>query len=67
MTDDRKIKGPADQEKINVNQPYEVEYWTKSLGVTKEDLIDAVRVVGTNTIAVKAELIMRGKLVNKKP
>jgi Protein of unknown function (DUF3606) len=28
MTDNEKIKGPRDQDQVNVHEDYEVEYWT---------------------------------------
>ena len=34
MADDKSNRGPADRLRINVNEPYEVAYWTKELNVT---------------------------------
>ncbi len=36
--DDLKKKGSQDRSKINMHEPYEVKYWTKELGVDKEQL-----------------------------
>ena len=46
MPDDLKRKGPEDTKKININQKHEIEYWSTRFGVTKEQLIKAVKKVG---------------------
>jgi Protein of unknown function (DUF3606) len=46
MPDDRSIRGPADRSRINVDEAYEVAYWTKELGCTEAQLRDAVKAVG---------------------
>ena len=46
--DNFKIKGEQDLSKINMQKPHEVQYWTKHLGVSKEDLQKAVDKVGNN-------------------
>lgn len=33
MPDDKSKTGKADDTRINVNQSYEVDYWTKKLGL----------------------------------
>lgn len=44
---DNKLKtGKRDDSKININESYEVQYWTQKLNVTKEQLRDAVQSVG---------------------
>ena len=57
MSDDLKIVRPEDPSKINVNQPWEVDYWCKVLGCTPEQLRKAVKAVGTSVDAVKRYLI----------
>jgi hypothetical protein len=54
--DNTKIKGPQDSSRININEEYEVRYWTKALSVSKEKLEQAVRKVGPSAEAVKKEL-----------
>jgi hypothetical protein len=44
--DDLKKKGPADRSKINMHEVWEVEYWTKELGVSKDELARLVKKVG---------------------
>ena len=56
MSDDLSKKRPQDASKINVNESWELESWSKELGVTKEQLKEAVRAVGTSVAAVKRYL-----------
>ncbi|HLO50916.1 MAG TPA: DUF3606 domain-containing protein [Kamptonema sp.] len=46
MSDNKKIKGPIDQKRININEPYEVGYWTSKLDITDEGLKLGVKEVG---------------------
>jgi len=46
MSDDKTKRGPADAQRINVNEDYEVEYWTRVLGVSEEKLRATVKRVG---------------------
>ena len=46
MPDDKDIKGPADPQRININQDHEVEYWTKKFGCSKAQLVECVKRVG---------------------
>jgi hypothetical protein len=41
---------------IYLHEEYEVGYWTKELGVSKEQLLKAVQQAGTGSTAVKAFL-----------
>jgi hypothetical protein len=59
--DDLKKKGPADRSKINLNEDYEVNYWTKELGISKDKLQKVVNKVGSSADAVRKELGMLGK------
>jgi len=38
MADDKAIRGPADRLRINVNEEYEVRYWTRELSISEERL-----------------------------
>jgi Protein of unknown function (DUF3606) len=49
-------KGAPDRSKINMHEDYEVKYWTKELGVSKEELQKAVDKVGNSASAVRKEL-----------
>ena len=54
--DDLKKKGQEDRSKINMHEPHEVKYWTKDLGVDKEQLQKRVDKVGNSAAAVRKEL-----------
>lgn len=56
MSDDLKIRGPADRSRINVNEAWEVQYWCKELGVTPDALKRAVAAVGVSVAAVRKHL-----------
>lgn len=45
MSDDPKKTG-SDRQRISLEQEHEIRSWTKSLGVTEEELRKAVKVVG---------------------
>lgn len=62
MSDDHTIKNPEDLLKINMNEPYEVNYWINALECTKEELIAEVNAVGVSSSAVKKDL---GKFIIK--
>lgn len=46
MADDKAERGPADAARINVNEAYEVRYWTRNFGVTEQKLRSAVAAAG---------------------
>jgi hypothetical protein len=56
MTDNLHIRRPQDPTKINVHEAWEVKYWAQSLGVTEQQLKEAVKAVGVSTSAVKRYL-----------
>ena len=56
MSDNLKINQPEDPTKINVNQQWEIDFWTKTLGVSEMQLRNAVRVVGPLVKEVKKNL-----------
>jgi hypothetical protein len=56
MADDKSKRGLADRARINVHEPYELEYWTKELGVQAHILKEAVSSVGTNVEKVRSYL-----------
>ena len=56
MSDDLKIRQPIDGTKVNVNQPWELNYWTKKLGVTEAELLKAVDKVGPGEKDIKKYL-----------
>ena len=56
MSDNLDRKQPQDANKINVHESWELEYWTRTLGVTTKQLKDAVDAVGTSAKKVKEHL-----------
>ncbi|MDG9882333.1 DUF3606 domain-containing protein [Pseudomonas putida CSV86] len=56
MADDLNNRGPQDRSRINLSEEWEVQYWTKKFGVTKEKLTEAVKAVGASAEAVQKHL-----------
>ena len=56
MGDNLKRKQPEDPNKINVNQQWELDYWTEKFGVSEAKLKEAVRAVGVFVKDVKKYL-----------
>jgi uncharacterized protein DUF3606 len=46
MTDDKSKTGKSDGARINLNERYEVDYWTKRWKITEQQLRDAIKTVG---------------------
>ena len=56
MSDDKANRGSPDRDRIDMSDPDEVRNWTKSLGVSKEQLEEAVRAVGSTASKVREHL-----------
>lgn len=56
MSDDLRKGAPEDRARINVNEPWELKYWSKTLGVTPDKLKEVVRQVGARTEDVEKYL-----------
>lgn len=56
MPDNRNTKGPQDSARINVNEDYELSYWTEKFGVNPDQLKKAVQEVGVSAQAVEEYL-----------
>ena len=54
--DDLKKKDATDRNKINPHEPWEVDHWTKELGVSKNELQKVIKKVGNSADAVRKEL-----------
>jgi hypothetical protein len=59
MSDDLKNRGAQDRSRINVNEPYELHYWAKELGVSEDELKQLVKEYGVSAERVRDAL--RGK------
>ena len=53
MADDKNVRGTQDRSRINVNEDYELRYWTKSLGVSEERLRELVKEHGVSVERVR--------------
>ena len=56
MSDDLTKKRPQDASKINIHEPYEVNWWCHEFGCSKDQLARAVNAVGVSAAAVKKYL-----------
>jgi len=51
---DNKAKtGSPDGKRINVEEDYELEYWSEKFGISRNELKKAVKAAGTSAAAVK--------------
>jgi hypothetical protein len=51
-----KKRATPDRSKIDMHEPYGVKYWTRELGVNREELQKLVDKVGNAAAAVRKEL-----------
>ena len=56
MSDNLKNVGRPDRDRINTSEPHEVQYWTKELGISTKQLVEAVKAVGPIAKDVRAHL-----------
>ncbi len=56
MAADKTKKGPADAVRVNVNEDFEVSYWTRKWGVSAEALKAASKKVGPMATDIAHEL-----------
>lgn len=54
--DDKLKTGGADRARININEAYELDYWSEKFGVSKDKLKAAVQIVGTSAAVVEEYL-----------
>uniref|UniRef100_Q07S83 DUF3606 domain-containing protein n=1 Tax=Rhodopseudomonas palustris (strain BisA53) TaxID=316055 RepID=Q07S83_RHOP5 len=54
--DNLQKRGAPDRSKINMGEAFEVKYWTKELGISREKLQQLVDKVGNSAAAVRKEL-----------
>ena len=53
MSDNLSARGPQDRSRINVNEEWELAYWSKKFGVSPEQLREAVAAVGVSAAEVE--------------
>jgi hypothetical protein len=56
MPDNRPQRAAQDRGRINLGEEYEVEYWTKTLGVSRARLAEVISKVGDGVEAVRREV-----------
>ena len=56
MSDNKSKTGSPDRERINLSEDYEVQYWTKELGISEKELRDVIQAVGNTSKAVREHL-----------
>jgi Protein of unknown function (DUF3606) len=56
MADDKINRGPQDRSRVNLSEDYEVRYWTKEFGVTKDELARLVQQHGNSVEKLRQEL-----------
>lgn len=54
--DDKQKVGGADRSRININESYELDYWSDKFGVSKDKLKAAIQTVGTSADKVEEYL-----------
>jgi hypothetical protein len=54
MVDDLTNRGPRDRNRVDVNEDWELRYWTKKFGCTSTELRNAVQAVGLMADKVEA-------------
>ena len=55
MSDSKLNRRKPDRSRIHMHEDYEVRYWTKHLGVSRETLQKLVEKVGNSAAAVRQE------------
>jgi len=53
MADNRIENGSADGSKINLNEEYDIDFWTHALEITETELRQAVKEVGVSADDVR--------------
>ena len=56
MSDNLTIRKPLDATRIDVNEDYELNYWSNNLNARKSEIIQAVKKVGTSVSKVRKYL-----------
>ncbi|WP_163396424.1 DUF3606 domain-containing protein [Flavobacterium limi] len=54
--DDKSKTGKSDDSRINVNESYELQYWSEKFNITAEELKEAVREAGSLAADVEKHL-----------
>jgi len=53
MADNLKDRGPQDRSRISMSEDWEIDYWTKELNCSEEELRDAISKAGSSVESVR--------------
>ena len=56
MADNKNDKGKNERSRIDISEPYELEYWKKRLGITTDQLKEVIEKVGPMSKDVESYL-----------
>ncbi|MGZ5198903.1 MAG: DUF3606 domain-containing protein [Telluria sp.] len=56
MADNLSDRGPQDRSRINLGEKWEVQYWTRELGVSEDELRQIIQQAGNSVTAVRQHL-----------
>jgi hypothetical protein len=56
MSSHKTDSGPVDRTRVNVNDPFELRYWSKELGISASQLKAVIKIVGEGTDPIRREL-----------
>ncbi|QHS57862.1 DUF3606 domain-containing protein [Mucilaginibacter sp. 14171R-50] len=56
MMDSKQNVGSPDRDRINVNEDYELQYWSEKFNISRDELKEAVKAAGTSVKDVQAYL-----------
>ena len=51
-----KVKGPEERIKVNINEEFDIKYWTQLFGCTEAELRSAVKAIGNSIDEVRIYL-----------
>lgn len=54
--DNKSKTGKSDDSRINVNESYELQYWSKKFNISRDQLKEAVKTAGTLVTDVEKHL-----------
>jgi hypothetical protein len=61
MADNKSKKDGRDRSRISLSEDYEVRYWSKKFGITKEELKQAVKKAGSSSARVLERQLAESK------
>ena len=63
MSDNKSKKDYRDKSRINTSEPYEVQYWTKKWGISRQQLQGAVTATGSTSVKKVEEYLKKKGVV----